>query len=170
MFEEYDPHREKRQFDLTIRAAVKADITAIVNLSLDREAGDPERISASIKSYVDNNHDSIIQVAVVDSRIVGFGKARHFQGEGIEVPGWYLSGLIVAPEYRHANLGSSLTLDRLDELKQRCSEVYYFDNAINRVSIELHQKLGFKLIKEPFVFPKVTFTRSHGQLYLKKLI
>lgn len=168
MFEPYNPQRKKQHLNVKIRAAAESDVKEIVNISIDREKGDFETISTNIKSQIADKNDSFILAASVNHRIVGFGKAKCFQGATLEFPGWYLSGLIVEPRYRHGNIGTLLTVDRLEKIKQLVAEAYYFANATNKVTIELHKKLGFKLIKEPFVFPEVSFSKSHGQLYRKR--
>lgn len=169
MFEPYNLKRERQSLEVEIRDAAESDITSLVSISMDREPGDSATITSSIDSYLATGHESFLRLAVVDGQIAGFGKAKYYRGEKIAYPGWYLAGLIVAPDFRSGGVGTLLTLDRLDKIKRVASEAYYFANASNRVSIELHNKLGFSLEMDHFEFPGVTFRNSHGQLYRKKL-
>lgn len=169
MFEPYNPHPKRRVFEVEIRDATNSDIASIVNICIEREPGDLATVTSNINSYLINKHESFVRLAIVDGQIAGFGKAKYFQGEKITYPGWYLAGLIVVPAYRNGRVGTVLTIDRLDKLKSVASEAYFFANATNRVSIELHRKLSFKLERDHFEFPGVSFGESHGQLYRIKL-
>ncbi len=169
MFEPYNPKRKRQSLDVGIRDATEADITSVMEISMARDPGDPAVIESSLRSYLANRQESILLLAIVDGQIVGFGKAKKYRREKTAYPGWYLTGLIVIPGYRNAGIGTQLTIVRLDEISHRAGEAYYFVNAANRVSIELHQKLGFELVQDHFEFPGVTFSNSHGQLYRKQL-
>jgi ribosomal protein S18 acetylase RimI-like enzyme len=168
MYEAYNPNRTRQVLDVEIRAATVRDIECLTQMSLSREPGDPTKISSGFRAYLDDQSNSILRIATVDNLVAGFGKARlltYINQKELEYPGWYLIGLIVAPEYRGAGVGMMLTLDRIEKIREVASEVYYFANARNRVSIELHEKLGFRLEKDGFSFPGVTFTSGRGCLY-----
>ncbi len=165
MFEPYNPDRKKQYIDFEIRDALESDLAELVDMTLQREPGDTVRVKESLMSFLGDARSSLLKVAVYNGRIVGFGKARYYRGEKIEFPGWYLAGMIVLPKYRGCGIGTRLTLDRLDSIRRFADEAYYFSNAANSVSIELHEKLGFQLLQDHFEFPAVTFSDSFGQLY-----
>lgn len=169
MFEPYEPNRERQHLEIEIRGATKFDIGDLVSISMDRDPGDANIMRSGFNSYLVDTRESILRVAVVNGRIVGFGKAKNYHSEKTTYPGWYLTGLVVLPGYRNAGIGTQLTTVRLDEISRHAGEVYYFANASNRVSIELHQKLGFELAQDHFEFPGVTFGISYGILFRKEL-
>jgi len=79
--------------------------------------------------------------------------------------GWYLTGVIVTPQFRRRRIGHQLTQARLQWLLRRTSNVYYVASAQNRVMIELHRQFGFVEMTRDFSFPDVTFTGGVGILF-----
>ncbi|WP_454226258.1 GNAT family N-acetyltransferase [Propioniciclava flava] len=58
--------------------------------------------------------------------------------------GWYLSGVVIAPDARRRGLGRRLTQERIDWALERGSAVYYVVAASNWASRALHGELGFE--------------------------
>jgi len=77
--------------------------------------------------------------------------------------------VIVVPEYRRRSVGRILTQARLDWIAQRDRWAYYFANAQNRVSIELHQQFGFIELTREFSHPWATFEGGIGILFRAEL-
>ena len=104
-------------------------------------------------------------VAEEPSTIVGFGRVCHEVADGGRPGGWYLLGVIVAPEHRRRGVGLALTLARIEWLRQRADAVYYFANVANRVSIAPHEQLGFVEVTRDFEHEKAGLKRGEGVLY-----
>lgn len=120
---------------------------------------------AGLQQYL-RNASAQLYVAKVGEEVVGFAKSRKYSGEEYQYEGWYLTGVIVKPNYRGCSIGRALTKTRIDGLREVTEKIYYFVNSNNRVSIELHTHFGFKPIVEPFEFPNVVFESGHGCLYI----
>jgi RimJ/RimL family protein N-acetyltransferase len=110
----------------------------------------------------DTEQGNLTAVAEGDGRVVGFARARKVDNvtdENYSVPeGWYLLGVIVAPEMRRRGIATELTRFRLDWISQRAGEAFFFANSLNLASIDLHQKLGFVEVQRPFAFPGASFS------------
>lgn len=104
-------------------------------------------------------------VAEEPSAIVGFGRVRHEVAGGGRPEGWYLLGVVVAPEHRRRGAGLALTLARIAWLRERADAVYYFANVANRVSIALHEQVGFVEVTRDFEHEKAGLKRGEGVLY-----
>ena len=78
--------------------------------------------------------------------------------------GYYLVGVIVAPPARRRGVGRALTEARLAWIGGRAREAWYFANAQNDASLELHRQLGFEEVTRSFWFPEVTFDGGEGVL------
>ena len=93
----------------------------------------------------------LVMVAEVEGIIAGYGRARYdetpdgMQSESFP-EGWYLSGLLVAPEFRRNGIGLELTRQRVVWIGKRAQLIRFHTNATNFASIALHEKLGFKEI------------------------
>ncbi|MEO7586595.1 MAG: GNAT family N-acetyltransferase [Arachnia sp.] len=83
-------------------------------------------------------------VATVSGEVVGVAKT-HLQeeAEGDAPAGHYLGGLVVDPRRRRKGLGSVLTNARLEWIWERSHCAFYFTDAVNTASIELHRHFGF---------------------------
>jgi ribosomal protein S18 acetylase RimI-like enzyme len=162
---------------VSIRAAVMDDVPVLARIASDRHGDDPERHRAKferiLREEVDAG-DGLLLVAIFHGEIVGYGGTSRFRdGESIVLAsleslapeGWYLSGVIVRPEWRRKGVADTLTAKRLEWIAQRASHAYYFANTRNRVSIDLHHRFGFVEISRDFVFPGVSFTGGEGILF-----
>jgi ribosomal protein S18 acetylase RimI-like enzyme len=104
-----------------------------------------------------------------DGQIVGYGRARHFE-PGPQAPpdvapaGYYLSGMVVHPDWRHQRIGERLTRARMAWTSAFAPEAWYFTSAANQASLRLHERLGFREVTREFSFPGVTFAGGIGVL------
>ncbi|MEQ8223621.1 MAG: GNAT family N-acetyltransferase [Candidatus Eremiobacterota bacterium] len=175
LFSDYLTVKPEKNLKLTeklkIRPAVSGDIPCLASIKHDRGGGDYE---AHVKSFQEDiltaNDKKLLILAQVDEKIAGFARAGYFSPPpnspvSIAPEGWYLLGIIVSPEFRFCGVGSELTVFRLDFIAKYADEAYYFCNAKNLVSIDLHKKFGFVEITRDFTFPGVTFTGGVGILF-----
>ncbi|MFC1851826.1 GNAT family N-acetyltransferase [candidate division CSSED10-310 bacterium] len=156
---------------LTINLAEPADVEAIASLSSERSGLQFDAQLQLIQNEISGREDTTqLFVAQHDHKVVGFARNKFFTlpadiPANCAPPGWYLQGIIVDPAYRRLGIASELTQRRLHWLAGRASEAYYFCNAQNQVSIDLHQHFGFKEMTRNFTFPGVTFQGGIGILY-----
>jgi ribosomal protein S18 acetylase RimI-like enzyme len=181
LFEKYKPQGRRRQnksllSGLLIRAAKFSDAPILAELAISREPGDPDRITDRFKNEIvklDPKH-RLLLVAEIQEKIIAYARTSYFKPpEGspsnICPEGWYLTGLLVAPTFRRQGVASALTAYRLDWITERADRAYYFSNARNRVSIELHGKFGFREISRNFIYPGVEFEGGEGILFTADL-
>jgi len=163
--------------DLLIRPAVVSDVTELGAIEAAREGGKAAeyalRLEMSITSW-NATAQGLILVAEHEGRLVGLAKVKHFTPPddaplNVAPSGWYLAGVIVVPEHRRRSVGRILTQARLNWIAQRDRWAYYFANAQNRVSIELHQQFGFVELTRDFTHPWVTFEGGIGVLLRAEL-
>jgi ribosomal protein S18 acetylase RimI-like enzyme len=157
-----------------IRAASVSDIDACVALALlaapEREATDWRE---SLLRDIENSEHQLV-VAETGGEIIGYGRARLFEPEP-DAPadtaprGYYLTGVFVRPERRREGVGTALTQSRLDWIGQKAADAWFFANARNATSIELHQRFGFEEITHSFSFPGLTFDGGDGILFRLRL-
>ena len=83
--------------------------------------------------------------------------------------GYYLTGVFVAPDRRHGGIGTALTQARLDWIGERADAAWFFANARNAASIELHRRFGFEEVSRRFSFPGLTFDGGEGILFRARL-
>ncbi|ASP37908.1 hypothetical protein CHH28_04105 [Bacterioplanes sanyensis] len=166
MFSPYNPSAQRQQYRYRITPVEPQHLPAIAELFEQRE-GHAIAIEALEHSLLADN--VIAFVAMQQQQLLGYSKAAHFNGQAYSPQGWYLSGLIVNPDYRRAGIAHELTRQRLNALSQHTDTVYYFANVNNQASIDLHGKFGFELLKDDFCFPGVTFNQGRGQLFGIKL-
>jgi ribosomal protein S18 acetylase RimI-like enzyme len=101
-------------------------------------------------------------VAEVDEMILGYGRAGVFEPEPDAAAdtaprGYYLTGVFVSHDQRRGGIGAALTQARLDWIGERADEAWFFANARNVASIELHLRFGFEEVTRRFSFPGLTF-------------
>jgi ribosomal protein S18 acetylase RimI-like enzyme len=127
--------------------------------ALRRDAEHPERL---------------LVVAESNGAIVGYGRACLFE-PGADAPadtapgGYYLSGLLVAHEERRQGAATALTQARLDWIRERAADAWFFANARNAASIELHRRVGFEEVSRSFSLPGLTFEGGEGILFRARL-
>ena len=114
--------------------------------------------------------EHLLVVAESNGAIVGYGRAALFE-PGADAPadaapgGYYLTGLLVAPEERRRGIAMALTQARLDWIGGRAADAWFFANARNAASIELHRRFGFEEVSRSFSFPGLTFEGGEGILF-----
>ena len=113
--------------------------------------------------------DLLLLVAVVADEVVGFARAARWRHPPDPAPnalprGWYLLGVVVLDAWRRRGIGRALTERRLEWIAERTSEAYYFTNARNRASLDLHAELGFVELTRQFAAPGISFDGGEGVL------
>jgi len=113
--------------------------------------------------------DRVLVVAGVEGSLAGYGRVRWFSPSprspaGTAPVGWYLGGLVVAPEWRGCGAGAALTRMRVEWVSERADEVWYYANARNVVSLALHAAVGFEEVTRDFSVPGVSFEGGSGVL------
>jgi ribosomal protein S18 acetylase RimI-like enzyme len=162
-----------RPAGLEIRHAKPDDCSAIAAMEASRDgaASEPARRRCMEQAA---DPETILLVAFVDGHVVGFARAGRLRpatdaaqeaSVGGLTDGWYLIGLVVVDAWRRRGIGRALTEARLDWIAERADAAYYFVNARNRASIDLHRELGFVEISRRFSAPGVTFEGGRGLLY-----
>jgi len=178
LFEEFDesargPDESLSPGQLTIRQARVEDVGALGRLAADREGGDALTHGVAFKRAIEDDgsgRTSLVLVAELEDDIIGFGKVRYLGKEhgadASESPeGWYLTGVVVDPQFRRRGVGSRLTSERLQWIAERSQLAYYFANVKNRVSTALHERFGFVEIARGPEFAGVSFAGGEGMLF-----
>lgn len=110
--------------------------------------------------------DALVLVAERDGAVVGWAKTHHFESASGPAPaGHYLGGVNVHPEFQRLGIGSALTSARLDWIRERASETWFFTNVRNSASIALHARLGFVEVARAREFQGVSFEGGAGILF-----
>jgi ribosomal protein S18 acetylase RimI-like enzyme len=152
-----------------IRAGDAADVEPCVALALHAapEIGASGWRDAFARDIENPEHHLV--VADSGGVLVGYGRARLFEPKP-DAPadtaprGYYLTGVFVASDERRSGIGAALTHPRLDWISERASEAWYFANARNTASIELHRRFGFEEVSRRFSFPGLAFEGGEGIL------
>lgn len=178
LFAEYLPNAPKmnNKFplpNLIIRPAEESDALQLAQLCVSRNGGSPKEYLQKFKkeiSNIDVHAINMLLVAEFHEKIIGFARAKYFNPpknspKNTAPEGWYLNGIIIKPEYRRLGIASRLTEQRLQRLTNKTSDVFYFANAKNAASIDLHEKFGFQEVTRDFIFPGVTFEGGVGILF-----
>ncbi len=148
--------------DLVLRDAGIDDAAAIARIHAERHGGSPADTEGAVARELTRigagEIEKYVCVALAGARVVGFGRCSRL-GEaqlagcrGLS-PGCYLGGVVVEIAVRRRGIGRALTLHRLDWLRARTNEVFYFADLVNRPSIDLHAALGFEKISRDFSVP-----------------
>jgi ribosomal protein S18 acetylase RimI-like enzyme len=153
----------------SIREGGEADLEACVALATladrERRAG---QWRESLRGDL-GDADHLLVVAESGHAVVGYARARLFEpppdAPADTVPrGFYLTGVFVLPDRRRSGIATALTQARLDWIGHRADEAWYFTNARNTASIELHRRFGFEEVSRRFSFPGLTFEGGEGIL------
>ncbi len=183
LFAEYLPDSTKNNNkpplpNPVIRLAVESDAGQLAHLCASRDGGSPEEYRLKFYkeiSKIDDHANNMLLVAEIQEKIVGFARTKYFtppenSPQNTAPEGWYLNGIIIDPQYRRMGIASRLTENRLKWLTGKTHFVFYFANARNAASIDLHEKFGFHEITRDFIFPGVTFEGGVGILFRADLI
>jgi len=162
---------------LIVRSSVPSDVPAIAQITAERNGDDASRYFESLRSEIDElpkRSDRILLSGVIDSRVVGFARARIFvppdnAPANVAPTGWYLLGVTVNATFRRRGIGRELTRSRLIEISKRSREAFYFANAMNRASIDLHASFGFIEVTRDFWYPNTSFVGGRGILFRAQL-
>lgn len=181
-FAEYTPRTSSmfqgaEPLDIRIRMARQSDVDPVATILRERNGGRVSDYMARLDApfSVTHNVDQLHVVAEVSGHVVGYGQTSLFERpEGAPPnaapPGWYLSGVNVRRSLRRRGIGKRLTECRLNWLASRTHEVYYFANAQNEASIDLHASFGFVEVTRDFWVPGVGFRGGVGILFRLTLI
>lgn len=155
-----------------VRPAQPDDAGAIALLVAEREGLDPidtlEQITRELRAIAAGGSGRLF-LAEHESTVVGFGRVRREDAAFGCPAGWYLLGVVVAPAFRRIGIGLALTRSRVDWVRERGEAVYYFANAKNLPSIELHAKLGFVEVTRDFEREQLGLKRGDGVLFRRDL-
>jgi ribosomal protein S18 acetylase RimI-like enzyme len=157
-----------------IREGKDADIEPCVALAL---LAAPERSASewreSLARDIENPEHHLV-VAEGRGALIGYGRVRLFEPKA-EAPadtaprGYYLTGVFVVPDQRRTGIGAALTQARIDWISELAADAWFFANALNTASIELHRRFGFEEITRRFFFPGLTFDGGEGILFQLRL-
>jgi GNAT superfamily N-acetyltransferase len=176
-FAEYDPdhRRGPRVADadgFAVRRTRADDLPHVARIVAEREEGDPaEHLARLVREFERREGpESALWVATLDGRVVGHARAVWFtppagSPSDVAPEGWYLAGVIVDPEFRGRGVGEALTRARLAWIDGRGGRTFYFASARNRVTIDLHAKLGFVEVTRQYTYPGASFTGGVGILF-----
>lgn len=175
-FAEYDPRPSAQApLPVEVREARRADVEAISRLSQQRRGVPLSRIRKKIAREIEESQpDHVLLVAVLDRKVVAFARARRYvpaeDAPANTVPeGYYLLGVVVAPEARRRGVARALTRARLDWIAERADVAFYFAHSENRASHAAHDEFGFVEVSRDFSYPRVTFEGGEGVLFRVRL-
>jgi len=171
-FADYEPGRGAGPppEDLRIRDAMAEDVPAIADIRASRgdTTADQAREGTTRLLARVATGDLLLLVAETAGAVAAYGCAARFVPPP-EAPlpcapaGWYLAGVVVAPAERRRGIANALTRARLDRMPR---PAYYFANARNRASIDLHRPFGFTELTRTFWHPDAKFTGGAGILFV----
>jgi ribosomal protein S18 acetylase RimI-like enzyme len=153
-----------------IRDATPGDCPAIAELEASCFGeSDREKLRRQCEAQI-ANPDRRLVVATSGDDLVGFGRARRNRrspgAPTVGLPdGWFLAGVAVVETHRRRGIGRALTEHRLRWIADSADEAYYFTDAGNRASIDLHRALGFAEVSTDFSAPGITFSAGPGVLF-----
>ena len=159
--------------ELRVRPAEISDSDAVGRISAERENGIASEHAEGFRRELEKGvteGTAMVFVAELDGQVIGFGRTQyldeeHGAGVGESPAGWYLVGVVVDPRFRRYGVGARLTEERLTWISESSRFAYYFANARNRVSIALHERLGFTEIARGPEFCGVSFAGGEGILF-----
>jgi len=174
LFAAYEPGASGEKLEsVQVRRALPRDVEALVELTIARSGGTHEDLKASYDRETTgrfSEEENRLWVAQYAADTIAFGRCRWIDSPPEAPPkhipeGWYLGGVIVTESLRRRGVARQLTAARLLDLSQNAGEVFYFVNARNRPSIDLHSEFGFVEVTRDFEFPRVSFTGGEGILF-----
>ena len=154
---------------LVIRPAVAGDCSRVAAIVRERDSVPLTDARAHCERDL-AGADRLLLVALVGEEMAGFARAARWQRpprapDNAAPAGWYLLGVVVRDRWRRHGVALELTRQRLAWISERADEAYYFTNARNRVSLDLHQQVGFVEVTRDFAFPDATFEEGEGILF-----
>lgn len=132
---------------ISVRAATNADLDGCARL-IANESGGPQSEWRERFAAVLSDPNRRFLVALLEDVLVAYGQARFLsRGDSADFDsgpsGWFLSGVVVAPECRRRGIASRLTQARLDLLRETSQVVYYAAEPNNVATMGLHKQFGF---------------------------
>ncbi len=172
----YDPDAQRvgaRHGTECVRPARPEDAAAIARISAEREGLDEDEIRPRVLGELTADGmgtEHHVFVAEVDRQVVGYGRIRDLTHADHGLPevlreGWYLTGVVVAPEFRRRSLGAALTRARIEWVRARATEVHFVTNLRNHTSIDLHAAFGFEQIACEFEYPRAGLPLGAGAAF-----
>ena len=136
--------------EIVIRSAEPQDLVACAVLISNHESGTLDDWRSRFEGDLANPR-RLFLVATLDDFVVGYGHttlhSRTSEEDVTTSPsGYFLSGLMVAPDHRREGVGKLLTIARIEKLSEVTDTIYYRAEPDNKATIELHSRLGFKSI------------------------
>lgn len=157
-----DADRQDLGTPIEVRPARDEDLDPCAELIVTRTGGSAadrrERLVADLR-----NPDRYTVVACADGQVIGYAAVIRHEVSPTDPPnvaptGYYLIGLIVAPDWRRHGIGDLLTEERMRWTAERATAVYYFANLANNPILDLHQRFGFTEVTRDFTFPRAPLT------------
>jgi ribosomal protein S18 acetylase RimI-like enzyme len=164
-FEPYEPQPVRRHAPVScvVTPITEDDVPVIAELAWRRDGGSRDEHRGRVATWCTSEAITLVAREASASRVLGFGRAAVLDAGPCATSGWYLNGLVVAPEARRRGVGERLTLARIWLLAARgVGEVRCAINARNRASIALYERLGFALDRRVTELPGVTFEGGNG--------
>ena len=178
-FAEYDATaRQRHPPEATlIRAAVPRDISRLARIAQEREGGQFEEHEVRFEREIGTlpSENRCLFVAENPERgVLGFGRVVRFTPaenapRNAAPAEFYLAGVIVDPSSRLRGVARALIAARLDWVRRRAVEAWYFVNARNTVSIAAHAGFGFEEVTREFWHPDASFEGGVGILFRLRL-
>jgi GNAT superfamily N-acetyltransferase len=158
---------------LIIRPSVIEDRDELARIRSQRGDGTVEHFIERYDRDLKNHGaapDNLLLTATVDGVIVGFAKVAWIEPKpdapaNAAPAAFYLAGVNVDLEHRRRGIGRELTRRRMEWIAERASEVFYFANARNLTTIDLHAELGFLEVTRDFYVSGATFDGGVGILF-----
>ncbi|MHB1087298.1 MAG: GNAT family N-acetyltransferase [Acidimicrobiales bacterium] len=133
--------------NVEIREATTSDIPACAVLIAAYESGEVKYWQERFEIDLANPRRTFL-VASFNDEIVGYGHTvlhdRVVTDEASGPRGYFLSGVLVAPELRRSGIGTQLTGARIDHLRTKTDLIYYYADPENEETISMHARLGFE--------------------------
>ena len=185
-FAEFLPHfHGKYDKNIKVRLAIPTDANDIGRIEVKVYGEYPENYKLVIKKIKEaittqGSIESLRKtwVAVKNKKILGFAKVGYINTIINNFPdfikGWYLTGVTIHPDWRRKGVGQFFVKTRLNWLKEKTDEVYYWSNKDNKASEALHKIFGFKVIKTSIYTPmgytnKSWNKRGYSRLFKTKI-
>ncbi len=157
---------------LSLYSLTPEDVDEWVKLRSLRENKIPPQLAMQWKkqlqdsSFLKDNHSFIVRA---NNYLIAYAHSHYYHKDNtssiFQAPyGWYLTGLMIHPDYRRKGIGRYLTSWRIEKIQAISDKVYYFTNIHNVASVKLHEELGFQEKTRDFQIPGVEFS-GEGVLF-----
>ena len=163
-FADYTPASPTPRSGLSfhVRNATDLDFDGIITVQADAARPPFEK---GLLSDILQDTNRVILVALQGETVVGWAKTHYWPRDAGPAPaGHYLGGVTVTPRHRRQGVADELTACRLEWIHSRAANVWYFVNASNLASIDLHKRWGFEEVARGSRFHGIEFTDGTGIL------